>query len=179
MDEVIFDPPRHVPLWSAAVRGQPDWAAAYAGYRSAVDWPTAAFWRELATIYPEAKVILTIRSPESWYGSFSETIFKLLAARDQVPPEMAPFLEMGSGVVAKTGFAAGAGREEIIKSFNAHNDAVRSAIAADRLLVYQVKEGWAPLCRFLGQPVPDAPFPNTNSAQEFWERLSRPPHAEG
>ena len=58
MEEVLKDPERQIPLWSAAARGTADWESALAGYRSAVDWPTAAFWRELA----EAR-------PESWDGS--------------------------------------------------------------------------------------------------------------
>ena len=154
------------------------WEAAYAGYRAAVDWPTAAFWREVAAIYPQARMILTIRNPDRWCDSFSETIFKLLAMRDRVPPEMRPFLDMGAGVVTKTGFAAEADKDAIIRAFNEHNDAVRRSIPADRLLVYQVKEGWDPLCRFLGKPVPDTPFPNTNNRQEFWDRLAKAPETE-
>lgn len=175
MEELIHNPQRHIPLWTAAVQGKPSWDAAYEGYNSAVDWPTAAFWRELATVYPQAKIILTIRSPESWYESFSETIFKLMATRDQAPPEVRPFLEMGVGVTTKTGFKGGAGKGEIIKAFNDHCDAVRGSIPAGRLLVYEVKEGWEPLCRFLGKEVPDMPFPKTNNRGDFWERISEPP----
>ena len=86
MEEVLKDPPRHIPMWIAAAEGKPDWEAAYSGYASAVDWPTASFWQELAEVYPQAKVILTVRSPESWAESFSETINKLMAGADQAPP---------------------------------------------------------------------------------------------
>lgn len=175
MEEVIHNPPRHVPLWSAAVQGNPDWNAAYEGYNSAVDWPTAAFWRELSEVYPNAKFILTTRNPERWYDSFSETILKLLLTRHEAPPEVRPFLEMGHGVTSKTGLDGEAGRDEMIRVFEDHCEAVKQSIEARRLLVYEVGEGWAPLCEFLGKPVPDAPFPNTNGRGEFWERIGGPP----
>jgi hypothetical protein len=173
MEEVIFNPQRQVPLWSQVVQGQPDWEAAYDGYHSAVDWPTAAFWQELAEEYPQAKIILTTRSQESWYESFSETIFSLMATQDQAPPEMKPFMEMATGVMEKTGIGTKSSKEEIIRAFNTHNDAIRSTIPEERLLVYEVREGWEPLCEFLGMPVPDTPFPNTNGKEEFWERLHK------
>jgi len=171
MEEVIKNPPLHVPLWAAALRGQPDWSAAYQGYNSAVDWPTAAFWRELAGMYPKAKVILTVRSLESWLASFSETFHTLLGGRDQAPPPMRPLLDMAYGVTARTGFVASLDRDGIAKAFNTHAEAVKKAIPADRLLVFDVKDGWPALCRFLGRPVPAEPFPRSNSKEEFWERI--------
>src|SRR5438552_1133407 len=72
MEEVMQHMPVQLPLWQAAVKGKADWAAIYKGYASAVDWPTAGFVRELHKAYPEAKFILTVRSPESWAASFSE-----------------------------------------------------------------------------------------------------------
>ena len=171
MEEVIKNPPVQVPLWTAAVQGKPDWEAAFRGYNSAVDWPTAAFWRELAAAYPRAKVVLTTRSIESWYASFSETIYKLIGGRDQAPPPMRPLLEMAAGVIAKSGFVDGLDRDGIVAAFNRHVQAVKENIPADRLLVFEVKEGWTPLCRFLGKPVPAEAFPATNNKEEFWDRI--------
>lgn len=159
MEEVIFNMPVQVPLWSDAVNGDADWGAVYNGYGSAVDWPTAGFFRELSTAYPSAKFVLTVRSPERWAEGFSETIYKLLAGRDQAPKEMQAWLEMAAAVIAKTGFPGGLDMAGLMKTFTAHNDAVKAAIPADRLLVYQVKDGWGPLCTFLDVPVPDTPFP--------------------
>ncbi len=107
MEEVIQNMPSQVPLWSRAVAGDPDWEAIFSGYESAVDWPTAGFFRELVQAYPEAKFVLTHRSPESWADSFSLTIYKLLGERDKMPPEMKDWLDMGEAVIAKTGFPAG------------------------------------------------------------------------
>ncbi len=172
MEEVIHHMPVQVPLWSAALRGRPDWQAIYGGYKSAVDWPTAGFFRELSAAYPSAKCVLTQRNPESWADSFGATIYKLLAGKDETPPEMKAWLEMGEGVIAKTGFPGGLDRDGLIRGFVAHNEAVKKAIPANQLLVYEVKDGWAPLCEFLGVPVPAEAFPRTNDRAEFWDRVT-------
>lgn len=169
MEEVLGNLPTQVPLWSAAVDGNPDWQAIFNGYNSTVDWPTARFYRELQEAYPSAKFILTHRSPESWADSFSETIYKLRAGRDQFPPEMADWLNMSEAVIAQTGFPPGLNRDQLMEAFVAHNEAVKAAVPPERLLVYQVKEGWEPLCRFLDVPVPAEPFPRSNNRSEFWE----------
>ena len=172
MEEVIFNMPVQVPLWAAALKGESDWKAIYSGYASAVDWPTAGFFRELHVAYPSAKFILTKRSPESWVASFSETIYKLLGGKEHAPKEMHAWLDMGAGVIAKTGFPEGLDHGALTKAFNAHNDAVKTAIPAKQLLVYEVKDGWEPLCAFLEVPVPAEAFPRTNDRGEFWDRVS-------
>jgi hypothetical protein len=172
MVEVSQNLPTHLPMWVAALNGHPDWPEIYKGYESAVDWPTAGFVRELRAAYPSAKFVLTDRSPESWAQSFSETIYKLLAGKDQAPPEIRPWLEMVIGVVAKTGFPAGLDVAGLMRRYTAHTDAVKAAVPADQLLIYQVKDGWGPLCAFLGVPVPAEQFPRTNDRAEFWDRIS-------
>ena len=172
MEEVLHNMPVQVPLWISALEGQPDWEAIYRGYSSAVDWPTAAFFRELSATYPDAKFVLTHRSPESWVASFSGTIYKLMTEQDQAPDDMRAWLEMASGIINKTGFPLGLDATGLAEAFVAHNEAVKAAIPKDRLLVYQVKEGWAPLCAFLGVATPTQPFPRTNDRAEFWDRVS-------
>jgi hypothetical protein len=172
MEEVLHNMPVQVPLWSAALAGRPDWQAIYSGYMSAVDWPTACFYRELHQAYPTAKFILTHRSPESWADSFGATIYKLVADKDKAPPETQDWLEMAAGVITKTGFPGGLDREGLVKAFVAHNEAVKKAIPANQLLVYEIKDGWEPLCKFLGKSVPSEPFPRTNDRAEFWDRVT-------
>ena len=172
MDEVLHKMPVQVPLWVAAVSGEPDWTKIFDGYQSAVDWPTACFFRELVQQFPSAKFVLTQRDPEKWADSFSATIYKLLAGRDQAPPEMRDWLERANNVIARTGFPAGLEREGLIESFIAHNDAVKEAIPASQLLLFEVKQGWEPLCDFLGVPVPAEAFPRTNHREEFWDRVN-------
>ena len=172
MEEVLHNMPAQVPLWAAALKGKADWEAVFKGYSSAVDWPTAGFFRELHKAYPRAKFVLTVRSPESWAESFSETIYKLLAASDKVPEPMREWLTMAKGVIVKTGFPDGLTVQDLTRAFAAHTDAVKRELPAEQLLVYQVKEGWEPLCAFLKVPVPSEPYPRTNNRDEFWERIS-------
>ena len=80
MKEVLANP-EQVALWRSAAQGDlPDWEDAFAGYSSAVDWPAAYFWRELSEYYPDAKILLTVRSADSWYASMANTILKTLKA---------------------------------------------------------------------------------------------------
>jgi len=162
-----------VPMWQAAVDGRPDWPALYAGYESAVDWPTAGFSRELAAAFPEAKFLLTVRSPDSWAASFSQTIYPFITERERLRKEVLPWIDMAAGVIHKTGFPDGLDVAGLKDAFIAHNEAVKAMIPAKRLLVYEVKQGWGPLCEFLGAPVPDEPFPRSNDRSEFWE-LAKP-----
>jgi Sulfotransferase domain len=170
MDEVIQRMPEQVPLWLAAVHGRPDWSAIYSDYQSAVDWPTAGFFRELANEYPGARFVLTHRNPETWADSFRKTIYGRLAGRDEKPPEVRDCLAMAHAVIEKTGIPVVLDRGVLMSAFVAHREAVRTAIPANSLLEFDVSEGWEPLCEFLGLPVPDDPFPHTNSREEFWAR---------
>ena len=107
MEEVAMNSPVQVPLWQSALDGAPDWAVCFNGYRSTVDWPTAAFWSELAAAYPEARIVLSRRTAESWAESFSHTIYKLMAEGDKVPLDMQPWFAMSQGVVSRSGFPQG------------------------------------------------------------------------
>ncbi|MCE8507595.1 hypothetical protein KBY28_03930 [Ruegeria pomeroyi] len=134
------------------------------GYRSQVDWPGAHLWRESAERYPDAKVILSVRDAEGWYNSYSKTI---KAFREtEMPPEavhqrrMQEFIE----VFLADRFDS---RERAIAEFHRHVAEVKSAIPADRLLVYELGTGWEPLCAFLGVPVPEQDYPHANSSAAF------------
>ena len=165
MEEVLHHMPVQVPLWSAAVSGKADWSRIYDGYESAVDWPTACFFRQLIAEYPEARFVLTVRDPARWADSFGPTIYKLLAGRAEAPPEMQAWLAMAADAIAKSGFPPGLERDELIAAFESHNEAVKAAIPASQLLVFEVKDGWGPLCEFLD-------FPRTNHREEFWDRVN-------
>ena len=86
---------------------------------------------------------------------------------------MQPWFDMCAAVIAKTGFPAGLDRDGLMRGFVAHTEAVKATIAKERLLVYSVREGWGPLCEFLGVDVPDAEFPNTNNREEFWDLVGQ------
>ncbi len=159
----VFEHPEHVPLWEAARRGEPvDWEELFDGYQATVDWPGAAFYKELSERYPEARVILTVRDPERWYESARTTIFNLQGTSSSRAPQLARDLAY------QKGFRDVEDRRHMIEAFNRWNEEVKESIPAGRLLVYEVKEGWEPLCSFLDVEVPkDKPFPHLNDSDSF------------
>lgn len=172
MEAVLQDMPERVPHWNAVLAGRPDWASTYAGFDSAVDWPTAAYWQELVDEYPDAKVVLSTRSAESWYQSISQTILAVLDAPGKWPPEQRAWLAMVRAVVIDRSLGGRTDRDGIIAAFNAHQTAIKARVPADKLLIFSAGDGWEPLCAFLGKPVPDTPYPRSNSRQEFFALLA-------
>lgn len=171
MEEVVKNEPVQVPLWNDAVEGKANWRAIFNGYASAVDWPTAAFWREIHAAYPEAKMILSTRSAESWWNSFSNTILPSLLDEGGPPPHLKDWVEMVKKVVIGRSLGGRTDKDGAIAAFEAQEAAVKAAYPAGQLLVHQAKDGWEPLCKFLGVPVPDTPYPRTNSTDEFQELM--------
>lgn len=160
----VFKDPKAPGRWESAADGQPsDWEEIFAGYASTVDWPAATFYKELADAYPDAKVILTVRDPEAWFASTQATIF---ARPFQSGPDEA-WSRMAVKVVADLFDRRMNDKQKLIDTYNRHNETVQRVIPAERLLVYEVSEGWEPLCRFLGVPVPHEPMPRVNSTEEF------------
>lgn len=165
----VFKNPAAFGDWEAVADGESlDWERIFDGYPSTVDWPSATFYRALADAYPDAKVILTERDPEAWYASTQATIFNW----DTRPDFPAPFLSMATKVVGALFDQRIHDREHVISVFNRHNAQVRAAIAPERLLVYEVADGWVPLCAFLGVPVPNGPMPKVNTTEEFLARAA-------
>lgn len=166
----VFANPEHVATWHDAARGRmPDWRAVLSGYRAAVDWPAAAFWPELAAAFPDALVLLSVRDADSWWRSASETIFQVSRGAD------GPWRAMIDEVFAARFTAAIDDRDAAVAAFERHNEAVRRAVPAERLLVWRASAGWTPLCAALGVPVPDEPFPRVNTSEEFQARLAARP----
>jgi hypothetical protein len=167
-------------VWNDAARGEPvDWERLFEGYRATVDWPGCAFYRDLIRRYPEAKVILTVRDPGRWYDSALQTIYFVRHAFPEwaarLDSRRRAFREMLDRVVWEGTFRGRfEDRDFAIETFNQHNDRVRGDVPEGRLLVYEVGQGWEPLCRFLGVPVPEGkPFPHLNDAAEFRARIEK------
>jgi hypothetical protein len=179
----VLDHRDRLPLWEAAADGRHvDWNAVFAGYRSSVDWPGAAFWRELLAYYPDAKVILTVRDPARWYDSVRSTIFQLFGGGTDSDlaaealrriPGIAKMHAFNRKVVWDGPFLQGRfdDREFAMQAFTRHNATVQREVPAERLLVYEVGQGWEPLCEFLGVAVPDGEFPHLNTPEAFWGRV--------
>lgn len=164
----VFKLPKAPAQWIAAAEGRPDWEAIFEGYRSTVDWPSAEFYKELADAYPDAKVILSVRDAEAWYASTQATIFNF----DNHAGASAEWLEMIRKVIGEKFGDDLKTKDHVIAVYERHNAEVRRTIPAERLLEYVPGQGWDPLCEFLGVPVPDAPYPKTNTTEEFQARVA-------
>ncbi|QKG22607.1 sulfotransferase family protein [Actinomadura verrucosospora] len=171
--KALFEDPAQIGLWREVTESEsPDWDRVYAGYRATVDWPGAAYWRELVRHYPEAKVVLTVRDPERWYQSAQATIFQSHNADlDGAPPEVSGMRDVADAIVWKGVLDGRFDKDHAIATFNRHNEAVRRAIPSGRLLEFEAAQGWEPLCAFLGVPVPDEPYPRSNDRAEFTAML--------
>ncbi|MFD1189850.1 sulfotransferase family protein [Phenylobacterium conjunctum] len=167
----VFAHPESIPLWVAAGQGRPDWDTIFDGYGAMVDYPGAAYWRELAAYYPDAKVLHTVRDPDKWFDSTQATIFAPGSAADAQEGPMVPFFESFMGDLRHHLHD----RAYMTDYFLRHTEAVKAAIPPERLLVFEVGEGWERLCRFLGVPVPAEPYPSENSTAEFQARLATMP----
>jgi hypothetical protein len=169
----LIENAEQISRWRRLADGEtPEWDAVFRGYRSTADWPSVRFWRETTDHFSQAKVILTVRDPRRWYESVAQTIHRAEAGPAPADPVMARMRQVVHDLLWVGEFD---GRFEdmdhAIGVFNEHNDAVRREISPDRLLVFEVAQGWEPLCAFLGVPVPDEPFPRTNDRQEFADRV--------
>ncbi len=165
----VFAHPEHIPLWHAAARGEmPDWHTLMDGYAAAVDWPPGGFWPELATAFPDALILHSVREPEAWWESADQTIFPNLR---KPPPDDPPFFRDWHAMVLdmmRARFAADVSdREACIEAARRHDAQVRATAPAERLLVWRAGDGWEPICRALDLPVPDEPFPHRNTRAEF------------
>lgn len=168
MFEVIGNPEQKA-RWRAMVAGGPqDWGSLLEGYSSCVDWPSAHYWRELIAAYPEAKVILTWRSPESWWKSVSETLLKLVSTN-------ADPASIGRALIERQVFDGRMGdHDQAIAVYQANVAAIMAEVPAGRLLVHRLGDGWPSLCAHLGVPVPDLPYPHGNTVEAFHARLGDP-----
>lgn len=178
MHEMLTAPPESFAHWERAAQGVDiDWEEIYGGFRSTVDWPGARFWRELMAFYPSAPVILSTRDPQQWYDSAHGSIYQAMQSR-HISPRIAqdPLLKrMGrltdSLIWDGTFQGRFADRAYAQQVLTDHEAAVRREVPAGRLLVYEVGQGWQPLCDFLGVPVPDEPFPRLNTRASYTVQL--------
>lgn len=167
----VFMHPESLPLWVAAGDGKPDWDAIFAGYNSMVDHPGCAYWRELMAFYPEAKVLHTVRDPDKWFDSTQATIFAPGSLEREMPEPGKRFFDQLKA------FYGGDMNDRAFMTdfFRRHTEAVVAGVPEDRLLVFEVAQGWGPLCEFLGVPAPDTPYPRENTTEQFQGRMGNGP----
>ena len=159
MVECLPRGPEHWQKWIDAVNGKPDWDGIFDGFHSTVDFPSCSSYRALAAYYPDAKVVLTVRDPERWFESTQETIFSPRWIDYLRSVEAGQFMQ---GTVNDYLQDRMHDKDHLIQRFQEHIEEVRNAIPASRLLIFEVKDGWGPLCEFLERPRPDGDFPFVN-----------------
>jgi hypothetical protein len=177
MVEVLKDPGTTVG-WTAALHGDTaELARLLTGYRATLDFPGCLLWREMTELYPDAKVLLSVRDPKKWYDSALATILRP-GSGDRTPeflaknPAMAGFPAFRDAMGAR-GFRRDLTEDEAIAFFNQHNETVRTTVAPEKLLVFEVSQGWESLCAFLGVDVPNDPFPRVNESGSFRQNVDR------
>jgi hypothetical protein len=193
MAEVMAHPD-HVDRWlevaAGKVRTREDWDRVFAGgYQAAQDWPASHYWRELADVYPEAKIVLTVRDPHRWYpsmrmlmsgenrpdpsGDLPEPVREVFASMER----MRPVLDQLGRAHFGPGWNFGedmTDEDMAVAAFQRHVATVKESVPAERLLVFDVREGWEPLCAFLGVEVPAGePFPHLNDAESMRQAFER------
>ncbi len=171
---------RRVEQWQDALEGHPDWETIFGGYQSTVDWPGGFYYRELMELYPDAKVLLSVRDPDAWERSMRKTVWGVMFgdepmtflsyAQAKVSPSWDAYLRLmkgmlweGRGTLSDDHYRPGALAEAAVR----HNDEVRRHVPPERLLEWSVTDGWEPLCTFLELPAPAAPLPHVNDADMF------------
>jgi hypothetical protein len=158
----LFAHPEQVPVWHAAALGDPpDWRTFLSGYAASVDWPSAAFWPELAAAFPDAVILLSERDAASWWKSASETIFQ------SIPHAEGPWRDMVDDLMRTRFTNRLDDREACIAAHARWYADAHARIPRERLLVWHARDGWAPICQALGVPEPAEPFPRANSTEDF------------
>ncbi|CAA9465485.1 MAG: FIG00793200: hypothetical protein [uncultured Rubrobacteraceae bacterium] len=182
----VFAHPEHTGFWISAWQVEPaDWEGILGVYEAAVDWPACTFYEELMERHPDAKVILSVRDPERWYESVRNTIYELSVVVPRHPlyrigyTFVRLFVFRGPGNIDLAHEIIWQGtfdgrfedKNHAIEVFERHNAEVKRRVPENRLLVYDVKSGWGPLCEFLGVEEPEEPFPRTNDTAQMRRRL--------
>jgi sulfotransferase family protein len=166
----VFGHPEHVAMWRDAMEDKPvDWDVVFKDYVATVDWPGGGVWESIYAANPDAKVLLSTRqSADAWWKSASNTIF--LAMGKEADAGNTEWHDMAMAMMRR--FSPEWSEEGPAKAaYEAHNANVRAKVPADKLIEWQPADGWGPLCKGLGVPVPAEDFPVTNTTADFRQML--------
>ncbi|TPX58091.1 hypothetical protein PhCBS80983_g03401 [Powellomyces hirtus] len=170
----VFQNLGDIATWEAASAGKDvDWEVLLGNYKATVDWPGCDHWKKLMERYPDAKVILGVRDEEKWYQSCMESIYRISRVPEELTKSNAGLHAVqkftNQAVWGPSGTFQGkfADKEFALNVFRSHIAEVKCTVPADKLLVFEVAQGWAPLCAFLGVPIPQEEFPRVNDKESF------------
>lgn len=154
------------------------------GARAAVDWPTFFYWRELAEYYPTLKLIVTVRDKEKWYQSCIAALnlyFYNPMLRVMVALKLVDLIHFVATELIPKSVEEFGGIDVFYNEKQRVFDHVDRRIAEmmnderykNRVLIFRVKEGWQPLCRFLNVKVPNTPFPRSNDGAALARNVTK------
>lgn len=179
--EELFRNPAGITHWKNAYQGKKvDWTSLFQNYQSIVDFPGAIYYKEIANHFPDTKVILSVRDPEKWYQSVRATIFgfdpgpaikmKMLFKMPFSAPARNLFqvIQQSNKAIWNQYFEDKfEDKDYAIQRFKQHIEEAKRVIPKERLLIFDAKDGWQPLCDFLGKEIPSEPYPNSNKKEDF------------
>ncbi|KAG6988577.1 hypothetical protein G7Y79_00070g096760 [Physcia stellaris] len=181
---------RDCAMWNQAFdakyagKGKPftrcEWDQLLAAYGAVTDVPALAFWEDLVSAYPEAKVVLMERDVDQWFKSFEEVVIKPIWSKwgnwiaSREPRFVGPLRDVHLRWVK---YWMGVHSAEEMRSlaknkYREHYASVRKTVPKERLLEYRLGSGWEPLCTFLGKEVPDVEFPKVNETASMQEKMA-------
>jgi len=185
MKELLVNP-KNLHYWlTLKDTGTTDWDGLYNGFAATVDFPGYPWYKEHMKRYPDAKVILTVRPFENWYSSIYSTIWQagpqtagqkiVMITKLILNPRLRSVIKcvkLAKGTIFGKHFQGKFTDKAFAeKIFNKHIEDVKAHVPADKLLVYDVSDGWGPLCKFLNLPVPKEPLPHLNKKENFKSML--------
>jgi hypothetical protein len=175
MKDIMLQPAQLQAWHDFAVGKTPvmDWKRLFAGYTAAVDCPVCMYYEELMEAFPEARVILTVRDPQHWWKSFNRLMSIVDKARllRFLAPKLRKVARFTDKIIIQDVFEGRMEKEHCIRIFEMHNNRVRKVVPKDRLLEYNITQGWEPLCKFLKVPIPETPFPHLNAGKRSLYKL--------
>lgn len=167
--------PSHIDSWDMAINSnQFNWEHIFHNYSSTVDWPSSFFLNSLVKYYPEAKVILTIRNPNEWFDSISNTVFQAIEIGKLYPSLVGQKFNSFAQRLILEGVFHGKYRDRdyAIYKYNEYTKNVCKIVPSSRLLLFPVGSNWISLCNFLEVQIPSIPFPNSNHKNDFLSKIN-------
>eukprot|EP00038_Savillea_parva_P010742 m.192462 g.192462 ORF g.192462 m.192462 type:complete len:258 (-) comp18648_c0_seq1:1219-1992(-) len=188
-----YPQPAHAETFARLAEGRVGPAVAFglvvdSGHTATCDQPAADFFAEQLRLYPDAKVVLTVRDTGAKWAASWKVLMRFIEVQErpfslmyptfiQWIPFMRAWKRMRGVMGTHLGLAPGelirGWRDKrdpdawLIEQYDAHNTLVRQTVPKEQLLVFNVKDGWGPLCEFLGKDVPDGPFPFVNESADL------------
>lgn len=154
--------------------GKTDFDVLFDGFTASTDFPGFFAYKALLKKYPESKFILTTRDLDSWYDSIHKTVFQAVTSffAKETPTDSMRRVEGVFQLLDRYLFGqffngTFTDKEKTLSIVKAYLQEVKQNIPDGQMLVYEISEGWEPLCDFLDLPVPDLEFPYKNKREDF------------